>query len=86
MRGLAGGTGGGMDAAEWPARSVTFGGGGPCWILPQRCLRDRVMGRDSQKREKRKQEEGRVTGAKGPQTGETWIDRGEVGGSEDSVP
>lgn len=29
---------------------------------------------------------GRVTGAKEPQTRETWIDRGEVGGSEDSVP
>ena len=41
-----------------------------------------MTGRGSQKREKRKQEEGRATGTKGHQTRETWIDCREVEGGE----
>lgn len=77
-----------MDAVEWPAWRVTCGGAGPCRVLPQRCLRHGATGRGSQKREKRKPEEGWATGTKRHQTGETWVDCREVGGGEgvDSIP
>ena len=70
---------------EWPARSVTCGGAGPCWVLPQRCPRDGATGRDSRKREKRKQEGG-SQGPRGLELGKLGLTVGRPGGMRTVSP